>query len=335
MSNYTPKELDQIFEELRGFVVKPEYKLKVIDLRKFIDEVYPREADTTHQDLADLKQHFVSLNKRVSHIEECLGIDFKLDGSEQEPIADPPVEYNFIKDDVIRDKITAYYREMLRYLYGTRNHKICFGEFCRLATIQIEFMLNYFFADKVKIQLITDYFYKETRKKWEENGMIGSEPSKKEYKKEDVFKIDLYIKSYIFNGKYLNGQKINYNTVINISKWIPAMRNRKSHGSETSITPYEDDYLTEDEKSNLEKWEKELIEKTMRFNKTHKEKITFDKRDKRLKANSNVWNMMPSDLKDLYNKNFSPLQWVSEKSFKDVHDFLRIIAGTCAKELKK
>lgn len=335
MNTYTPEELDQIFEKMKELVMESENKLRIIDLRKFIDEIYPREADTSRQDLADLKQCFVNFNKRVSHIEECLGIDFDLDGKKHESIAEPPVEYKFIKDDIIRDKITAYYREMLRYQYGTRNHKICFGEFCRLATIQIEFMLNYFFSNKEKTQLITDYFYEEARKKWEANGMTGPEPSKKEYEKEDIFKIDLYIKSYIFNGKYLNGRKINYNTVINISKWISAMRNRKSHGSETSITPYEDDYLTEDDKSNLEKWEKELIEKTKRFNKTHKEKITFDKRDKRLKANSNVWNMMPSELKDLYNIKFSPLQWVSEKSFKDVHEFLRIVASTCARELNK
>ena len=113
------------------------------------------------------------------------------------------------------------------------------------------------------------------------------------------------------------------------------MRNRKSHGSGTSISPYEEDYLTEEDKSNLEKWEKELMEKTVLFNKTHKEKITFDKKNKRLKASQNVWEKMSNDLKDLYNKKYSMLQWASEKSFKDVHEFLRIVASTCAMELKK
>ena len=328
MIKYTPEQLDSIIEQIKEIISVAQYKLRAIDLRLFIDQLYPREEEISKQGFAEMNQRFVGLNKRVRHIEECLGIDFSLDSEKS-------VEYGFIQDINLRDKATAYYREMLRYQYATRNHKQSFGEFCRLATIQLEFMLNYFFSDKEKIQLVTDYFYDKARKKWEENGMTGSEPTKEEYKKEDISKVDLYIKSFIFNGKYLNSRNINYNTVINISKWISAMRNRKSHGSGSSITPYEDDYLTEDDKSNLEKWEKELIEKTKQFNKTHDEKITFDKKGKRLKTNSNVWNIMPNELKDLYNKKFSPLQWVSEKSFTDVHEYLRIVASTCAKELKE
>ena len=54
------------------------------------------------------------------------------------------LDYYFIQDEFLREKATAYYREMLRYEYATRNHKRCFGEFCRLAIIQVELMLNYF-----------------------------------------------------------------------------------------------------------------------------------------------------------------------------------------------
>ena len=189
MNTYTPEELDQIFVKIKELVMESEYKLRIIDLRKFIDEVYPIEADTSRQDFADLKQHFVGLNKRVSRIEECLGIDFNLDGNKQESIADPPVEYDFIKDDVIRDKITAFYREMLRYEYATRNHKQCFGEFCRLAIIQIEILLNYFFSDNVKFELVKEKVNEEINKKaegkynnefkkWKKNG--GVQPVKQD-----------------------------------------------------------------------------------------------------------------------------------------------------------
>ena len=115
MKKFTPEQLDQIFMQVKEFVENPDYKLRIIDLRKYIDEIYPREADSSKQDIADIKHSFVGLNKRVKNIEMCLGIDFKLDDLK-------PVNYDFIKDNLIRDKANAYYREMLRYQFATRNH---------------------------------------------------------------------------------------------------------------------------------------------------------------------------------------------------------------------
>ena len=214
MNKYKPEELDKFFMQAKELLADAQNKLRALELRDFIDLQYPREAEVIKKDIAEIRHSYVSLNNRVQKIEECLGIDFELDSCKLDEEV-PAINYNFIQDDLLRDKATAYYREMLRYQYATRNHKQSFGEFCRLATIQIEFMLNYFFSDKAKIQLITDYYYEEAHKKWVSNGMTGPEPSKEEHKinKEDIYKIDLYIKSYIFNGKYLNGRKINFNTV--------------------------------------------------------------------------------------------------------------------------
>lgn len=349
MSNYTPKELDQIFEELRGFVVKPEYKLKVIDLRKFIDEVYPREADTTHQDLADLKQYFVSLNKRVSHIEECLGINYKLDGRK-------PVEYSFIKNDIIRDKIMAYYREMLRYEYATRIHKQCFGEFCRLATIQIEFLLNYFFMNDLQIRLLDDEIenvakkiatseWKAAKMKWEESGRKGDEPlapSEDDIKKikdslynnkeETVSKILLSKKSYIFFDRYLKKRNIGDNGISFVSNWTANMRNRKSHGSTSTIDPYENSYLTEEESNYIEEWLKIIRQKVSKYNQENESKIVFD--NCRLSPGKITWRGVPKDIRDVYNER-KDLVWIYRKPFEEVHEMLQIIAYTCAKELKK
>ena len=146
MSKYTPEQLDKIFEQVKELVEDAHNKLRVLDLRLFIDQLYPREGDIYRKDFDYIKHCFIGLNNRVRRIENCLGIDYKLD--EEKPVLD----YSYIKDEILRDKATAYYREMLRYQYATRNHKQCFGEFCRLATIQLEFMLNYFFKDEFNIK---------------------------------------------------------------------------------------------------------------------------------------------------------------------------------------
>lgn len=110
------------------------------------------------------------------------------------------------------------------------------------------------------------------------------------------------------------------------------MRNRKSHGGSTSIDPYEENYLTEEELSNLDNWKNELIGKVKLFNDTHEEKIKFE--NNQLKPNRNDWTIVPSDIRELFNS-YSQLYWISKKSFEDVHSFLRIVAATCAKELEK
>lgn len=77
----------------------------------------------------------------IKRIEKYLSLDYQFDAS-----IFP--DYSFIKDNSVRDKLTADYREMLRYEHGTRNHKIDFPEFCRYAALQIEMLTNYYFDKK-------------------------------------------------------------------------------------------------------------------------------------------------------------------------------------------
>lgn len=346
MNKYTPEKLDQIFSRIKEFVVNPDLKLRIIDLRKFIDEIYPRETDTSKQDIADIRQRFVGLNKRVATIEKCMGIDFELDDIK-------PVNYDFIKDNLMRDKINAYYREMLRYQFGTRNHKICFGEFCRLAVIQIEFMLNYYYnhnyVDLFKHKAKSEY--DKAYEEWKSKGKVGSEPDKtiivkktinelQNNKEKSLCQLTFAFKSFYFlkeiikinNIRRKNNVNITTN-IISISIYTANMRNRKSHGNKSTIGPYEENYLTEEETSNLEKWEKKIIELVKKHNETNSIKIKFE--NNRIIAKEEGWNKMSKKLKKLYNEDFLPLQWVSEKSFDDVHELLHLIAKTCAKELAK
>ncbi len=84
----------------------------------------------------------LSLNpESLNKIEQYLSLDYRID-SKVLP------DYSFITNEVVRDQLIADYREMLRYRYGTRNHKIDFSEFCRYAVLQIEMLVNYYFETK-------------------------------------------------------------------------------------------------------------------------------------------------------------------------------------------
>ncbi len=72
-----------------------------------------------------------SLDEKLSRIEEYLSIRF-----------DDIIDYSHFDDPVKRQLIIDCI-EMCRYKYGTVNHKIDFGEFCRYAHLQAEEMINY------------------------------------------------------------------------------------------------------------------------------------------------------------------------------------------------
>lgn len=77
----------------------------------------------------------------VKRIEKYLSLDFEID----EKIFP---DYSVIQDDEARAHLNADFREMLRYQYGTRSHKIDFAEFCRFAHLQAEMLVNYYFEKK-------------------------------------------------------------------------------------------------------------------------------------------------------------------------------------------
>ena len=79
---------------------------------------------------------------KLLDIEKYLGLDYKLDR------AIPDIDYSFIKEGVVKEQLVSDYREMLRYRYGVRSHKIDFSEFCRYAMLQVEQLLNYFYQNK-------------------------------------------------------------------------------------------------------------------------------------------------------------------------------------------
>ena len=86
---------------------------------------------------------FVSTdNSKLIEIEKYLGLDYLLDS------ASSNIDYSFVADDYIREQLISDFREMLRYRYGVRSHKIDFSEYCRYAMLQVEQLINYFYQNK-------------------------------------------------------------------------------------------------------------------------------------------------------------------------------------------
>ena len=128
-------------------------------------------------------------SSQLANIEKYLGLDFVLD------TACPIIDYSFIHDDYVRERLNSDNREMLRYRYGLRSHKIDFKEVCRYAIMQEELLLNYFYLshfqsfDEMKasiIEQVTSSFDKRIEKRGDPNKKIETE------KKKELNKISYY-----------------------------------------------------------------------------------------------------------------------------------------------
>lgn len=110
-------------------------------IKQLIDEPGNEDFVKGLRKLLDVPIHDSSGNKQLTDIEKYLGLDYHLDS------ATPDIDYSFIKDENVRNQLTSDYREMLRYRYGVRSHKVDFFEFCRYAMLQVEQLLNYYYKN--------------------------------------------------------------------------------------------------------------------------------------------------------------------------------------------
>ena len=99
--------------------------------------------------------------ERIANIEKYLGLDFYVDTKTSN------VDYSFIKLPDVKAQLISDNREMMRFRYGTRYHKINFAEFCRYAHFQIEMLLNYYYniANKSDLNSIKEQIKKYNQKK--------------------------------------------------------------------------------------------------------------------------------------------------------------------------
>lgn len=128
-------------------------------------------------------------NSKLADIEKYLGLDYKLDS------ATPIIDYSFIKDDYVRERLNADNREMLRFRLGVRSHQVDFKEVCRYAIFQEELLINYYYSvffktlEEVKQYLkksIEDSYCKRIKSKQEDSDRLKQEMNR------EIYKIDSY-----------------------------------------------------------------------------------------------------------------------------------------------
>lgn len=110
-------------------------------IKRLIDEPGNEDFVNGLRKLLNVPIHDSSGNKQLTDIEKYLGLDYQLDS------ATPDIDYSFIKESSVKNQLVSDYREMLRYRYGVRSHKIDFSEFCRYAILQVEQLLNYYYQN--------------------------------------------------------------------------------------------------------------------------------------------------------------------------------------------
>lgn len=128
------KQVNQLLVFVKHLYDHPDYNEFAAGIRSIVlnDEGF----------LSELRKEVAASDpETLRKIETYLSLDFQIDAKELP-------DYGFIVEDSAREKLLSDYREMLRYRFGTRNHKIDFPEFCRYALLQIEMLVNYFYDKK-------------------------------------------------------------------------------------------------------------------------------------------------------------------------------------------
>lgn len=222
---------------------------------------------------------------RISHIEKYLGLDYYVDSVES------IIDYSFVKEQEVRDRLISDNREMLRFRFGTRSHMIDFEEFCRYAQLQAEMLLNYFYCQKdVSLSEIIKHI-----KTFNPTANVSESIS-------NLSSISFSTKLWAFEREFdLN--------VIETFDHVRAVRNNQSHRN-----PQERDFSIEDYQKKLQDWKIML-----------KKDGTFDWYQ--TKQNALAYNIYESKVKKSDDfKLYNYLLWFNKKPYDEVIDKLKIIA---------
>ena len=237
--------------------------------------------------------------ERIANIEKYLGLDFYVDTKTSN------VDYSFIKLPDVKAQLISDNREMMRFRYGTRYHKINFAEFCRYAHFQIEMLLNYYYniANKSDLNSIKEQIKKYNQKKADDVEKANSLES-----------ISYSIKLWAFLTEFFNNTNDYY-----IYNYLRNVRNELSHRS-----------VTED-KISINSYQQSLKDQGFILNK--KGNVSLNWKNKEAEK----------DLKELYNskikdsnkyKQYTYLIWYYGTPFNDIVNGLNRIASVISTILK-
>lgn len=231
-------------------------------------------------------------DERISHIEKYLGLDYYIDSMQS------VIDYTFITEDEVRNKLVSDNREMMRFRYGTRSHKVDFEEFCRYAQLQAEMLLNYFYSTKdVTIQNIISHI-----KQYNPKASISDVNT-------SLTSISFSVKLWAYDSEF----KVNIRETFD---HVREVRNSQSHR-----TPQKEDFSIESYQKKLLDWKISL-----------KSDGSFDWYQ--TKQNTLAYNIYESKVKNtkdfaLYNY----LLWYNSKPYDDVVEKLKKLTDSVKNNL--
>ncbi|MDD6014782.1 MAG: hypothetical protein PUC18_00590 [Prevotellaceae bacterium] len=235
---------------------------------------------------------FVSTdNSKLIEIEKYLGLDYLLDS------ASSNIDYSFVADDYIREQLISDFREMLRYRYGVRSHKIDFSEYCRYAMLQVEQLINYFYQNKFSSnEEVKCYINQNVEWAQQENAVPAT-------------KLSLAVKLSAF-------MRGNNKKTLDTLNYVRDVRNEQSHRG------------IGDSQTNIIDYRKKLITLGLPLN-NHGEVNWY-----KIKDDEDLMMKYRSIDKGDYRK-YCFLLWYNRKPFGDVIDAIRDIAGQIKDKLKE
>ena len=229
---------------------------------------------------------------RISHIEKYLGLDYYVDSIES------IIDYSFVNEQEVRNRLISDNREMLRFRFGTRSHMIDFEEFCRYAQLQTEMLLNYFYYQKdITMSEIIKHI-----KSFNPTANISESIS-------NLSSISFSTKLWAFEKEFgLN--------VIETFDHVREVRNNQSHRN-----PKEREFSIEEYQKKLQDW-KIVLKKDGAFD-------WYQTKQNTLAYNIYETKVKKSDDFKLYNY----LIWLNNKPYDEVIEKLKVIASSVKEAL--
>jgi hypothetical protein len=234
-------------------------------------------------------------DKTINKIEKYLSLDFELDSAES------LIDFSFVNDKFIKNCFISDFREMLRYRFGTRAHKIDFSEFCRYVIIIAERLLNYYYAQYGDIETIKQHIIK-----FNPNATID--------KAQSVEGINFSVKLWSYTTQY------NLDKIKRVLDRVREVRNSQSHGS---IMQSDDENFYKQEHDKLVKDGYPLMVNGL---------VDWDKLQT---EKPGLWGIYNSNVKATPNhQKYIKIAWLRSMPFKQIYDSLCCLAEDVSKNIK-
>lgn len=232
-------------------------------------------------------------DRRISHIEKYLGLDYYVDSMES------IIDYTFINEDDVRDKLISDNREMMRFRFGTRSHKVDFEEFCRYAQLQAEMLLNYFYSTKdCTIQNVISHL-----KRYNPKANIPETTT-------TLSSISFGVKLWAYDSEFKLSIKDTFDH-------IREVRNIQSHRS-----PQKEDFSIEDYQKKLLDWKIVLrSDGTFDWYQTKQDNLAY-----------NIYESKVKGTKDFAYYNY--LLWYDNKPYDEIIEKLKVLSISVMGNLK-